>query len=383
MGGVPPVVEVVAEVEVRVVLVLGRPLRERGRLAPALDRELVALGVLLARHDRHAEPADLEVRADAEEALAAADQLARRLEEHVPRLDALEDLVLVAGVRQLDLVLEVEVVLRVVVDVDLELVADRAGDAQPELLPEVGVDAAALPGGGLLLLVLAIGEPDVDVRLPVHAEVDLVGAEDAGERAVAPAGHFDVEEREVAAALLPPRARVGLGAEGLPEVVAEAEVAVGVEPEPDGHADVALPDALGDGVGRLRRVEHDAALPVIAERRRERRPAARVQGGPEEVAADRGEQAADAARVRQRLRRISERGRVCEREAGRVGEEGGRGIRERRRRRVGPSGRRVSPTGFRAERVEREGGEGERVRVARGREGGASEAGGAEEGRPG
>src|SRR5690606_27277819 len=311
VGGVPAVVEVIAEVEVRVLLVLRRASRERGRLAPALDHELVALGVLLARDDGDAEAAHAEVRLDPEEALPAPDQLALDGEEDVPGLDLLDDVVLVAGVGEADLVLEVEVVLGIVVDVDLELVPDGAGDAEAELLAEVRVHAPALAGGGLLLLVLAVGEADVDVGLAVDAEVHLVGAEDPGEGAVTAAGDLDVEQGEVPTALALAGALRDEVAVGRVEAEAEPLHPVGVEAEADGKADVLAPDALGDDVGGAGGIESLAALPVRAELEAEG-GAAGSERRREGVAAEGGEQARGEAGVREDRRRVEQRReRIC------------------------------------------------------------------------
>ena len=317
VAGVPPVVEGVAEEEVRVVLVLVRGELERLHVGAARDRLLDRLGVLLGGHGRERERAELEVGAEPEQPLAALDERRRRLEEHVARLDALEDVVVVALVDERHLVLELELALRVVVDVDRQLVADRAGDVEREVLAEVGVDGRAGRRLGGLEVALVVADAEVHVRRAVDGQRHLVLPEQGAERALLPARDLDGEAEPV-----PPRLALRALGRERPERLADGLLAPGHqergERDVGRRPDVARADDLADAVAVGRRVERDLAAPVRAQPpadagqppHRERRPApgaergAEVDGGP-------------VGRVRRPARRVG---------AGRVGADGvGRG----------------------------------------------------------
>ncbi len=120
------VAEIVAEKVVLVGLVLVRLDIEVGGLCPARHRDILALALLLAEDGRGREPSELQLRLQAEEALAALDQLPGERQAHVARLDLLDDVVVVPGEIQFHLVLEIEGGLGVVAGVDLQLVTDVA-----------------------------------------------------------------------------------------------------------------------------------------------------------------------------------------------------------------------------------------------------------------
>jgi len=251
---------------VRVLVVVGGVQGELRRLGPPLDREAVGLPLLLARDRREVEVAELEGALDPEEALPSADELRGRLEKDVSRLDALDDLILVAGVLQLHLVLVVELVVRVPVDVDLQLVPDRPGNAEPQVLFEVGIELRGVAGPSALLVVFAVLKAGVDVGLSVDAKVDLGLAENGGKRTFAPAGHRHVHPKAAALiALLAPLLRNGrpvvpkIGPVGLPLV----------DPRREAHRPVGVEVGV-DRIVEARRIERDG-------RGRRRRAA-----GPEE-----------------------------------------------------------------------------------------------------
>ncbi len=292
------------------------------------DGERVRLPLLLARDGRKPQTAEPELALDAEQALPAADERRRRLQEHVAGLDRLHDLVLVAGVLDLQLVLEVELVARVAVHVDPQLVADRADDAEAEVLLERRVDLSAA-ADGLLLLVAAVLEARVHVGLPAHAKGDFVLAEDGREGALPPAGHDDGDAEAARRALALP----GALRERLPKTplarFRKPQLAVRIEADDDGQADVELADALAHGVAVARRVERRGEAPAgdrpeerrLPPRRRIRPPGARMDVRPDAVERVGGGGAVGGRRVDARDGRAGPGGRA--RDGDRVGVGGG------------------------------------------------------------
>ncbi len=265
----PAVAEIIGQEKVGTFDVIRRPEVEADSLGSAVDVEAVGLALLLADNGLKLNAAELEFTFDAEEALAAADQGRRRLEEDVPGLDALDDIVVVTLVTELELVLVIEVALRIPVDVDVHLVSDRADDAEAEVLPELGIDLGISAGEHRLLVAFAYVEAGVDVGLPVDAQVDVGRAEDGRERAFSPTGHHDVEAQAAAVLLVPSSLRrlFGQALEFAPDAYLEAPEAIGVVIDDQRIANVPVADVFTRDDVAPRRIQGNIVVPVVAQLR--------------------------------------------------------------------------------------------------------------------
>ena len=129
------------------------------------------------------------------------DQLALQRQANVTGLELLDDLVLVTGVVQLHLVLEIEGGFGVVAGVDLQLLADVARQVELYALVEIEGGNAPLVNGYARVLGLADVDPEGDLGAALWLDLDLVTPEDPVEGL---ALHVDLRDQGlvVAAGLL-------------------------------------------------------------------------------------------------------------------------------------------------------------------------------------
>ena len=190
--------EEVAQEVVLVRLVVVRLDVEGVGLRASAHLHVAPLALLLAEDRRGGEPAEAQFGLEAEEALAALDQCTVQGQAHVAGLDLLDDLVLVPGVVQLHLVLEVEGGLGVVVGVDLELLPDVAHQVQLDPLVEVeGGDPPLVHRDPRVVGARGV-DPEDDLGRPLWTDVDRVPAEDPVE-GLAP--HLDLGDQPLHAGL--------------------------------------------------------------------------------------------------------------------------------------------------------------------------------------
>ena len=142
-------------------------------LRAAGDRHLLDLPLLLGGEGRQGQRAGLELGLHAEQGLAAPDEGRWRGERHVPCFHALDDLVLVAGVLDLQLVLVLEGTARVPVGQDVQLVPDRAVHGHLDLLAEIRLVAALVQTGDGHLVRLRVAESGLDIHGPADRQPDL------------------------------------------------------------------------------------------------------------------------------------------------------------------------------------------------------------------
>ena len=234
------------------IVVFDRSYLERRRFRTAGDLLVARLTFLLTHHRGQVHATDLELTLDSEQALPTPDQLRRRVQQNVSGLDALNDLVFVSGILEFELVLEIEFVLRVVVDVDLHLVADASVDPELKVLFELGVDSGLLAEDALLLTLLVI-EARSDVGISVHAQRYVGLAKDRCEGALSSARDDDVEAESAAAALA--SSLFALCDEFGPvfvKVAPQHHRAIGVPVQGDRISDVEVADSLARDVPTAR-----------------------------------------------------------------------------------------------------------------------------------
>src|SRR5690606_609641 len=117
----------------------------------------------------------------AEEALAALDELTGERQAYVARLELLDDVILVAREVQFHLVLEIEGGLGVVAGVDLQLGANVAHQVQLDLLIEVERGDLPLVHRNARVLRFAGVHPEGDLGTALWPDIDVASPEDPAE----------------------------------------------------------------------------------------------------------------------------------------------------------------------------------------------------------
>ena len=265
-GVFPAIAEIIGKEVVRILVVSRRLHVELRRLGPALDGQAVRLAFLLACHRRQAPAAQLEFAFDAEQALAAANQTRGRRKVDVSGFDILDNFVFVSLVLQPELVLKLELILRIPVNVNVEFVADRARDTEADVLIEFRGKPPGSPRNGHLLVAFTVFEASLDAGLPVYAKAHGGGAEYSTEGAFPAAGYRNIERKTAPGSLSP---LLGLLFADDTPVVAEpgvqAALPVGFEVDDERISYLALPDEFPDDEFLPGGIELDFVPPVVAQ----------------------------------------------------------------------------------------------------------------------
>ena len=266
-GVLPAVAKIVGQEIVRILAVRRRFYVEFRRLGAAFYRQRVGLAFLLAGHCRQAQAAQLEFGFDAEQALSAANQAGRGGQIDVPGFNILDNFVLVPRVLQAELVLEVELILRIPINVDIEFVPDRTRDAKANVLREFRRKPPGPATNGYLLVAFPVFETGLDAGLPVYAQTHRGGAEYGAEGAASPAGYGDIESKAAPGPLAP---LLGLliadDAPGVGEPGVQAAFPVGVEVDDERVSHLAFAHKFPDDKFLSGGIQFDLVSPVVAQR---------------------------------------------------------------------------------------------------------------------
>ena len=146
-------------------------------LRATLDLNFTPLAFLLAEHRGVVESSPLRFQLDPEQALGAHNQTAVERHVDVPRLDVLQDVVLLPLEADVHLVLKIEQRLRVELGPQLNLVADASADVQLNTLIEVHGARPALTLRNPGVLGVVPGVTQGDFGGPLRLDFNLVAAE--------------------------------------------------------------------------------------------------------------------------------------------------------------------------------------------------------------
>ena len=195
------------------------------------------------------------------------------MQKDVAGLDFLNDLILVPGVLEFELVLEIKLVARVIIDIDPQFVPDRACDAKAEVLLEFRVELRRFSGNRDLLVTFSVVETGMDIGCPVDAQIHFVGSEDGPECTLPATWNNDVEPETAPAALLV--LPLPLQDELLPvviQILTHPRCPVLIEFESKGVTGVPFAYLLPDRIGPGQRVKFDVMAPPLSQRRRHHQP---------------------------------------------------------------------------------------------------------------